>query len=74
MGHNIGMRIVEEFPAKAEIDCCSNFQQTSRTIAERAFSMFLGARGTARPVDNGEREAIITLEEHFLAEFADILP
>lgn len=74
MGNNIGMRIVEEFLAKTEIDRCSNFQQTSKTIAERAFPMFLGVRGTARPVDNGEREAIITLKELPLAEFVEIPP
>lgn len=72
MGNNVGMRLIEEFLAKTGIDRCSNFQQTCKTIAERAFPMFLGVRGSSRAVESGEREAIIMLKELPLAEFVEI--
>lgn len=74
MGNNMGMRLIEEFLAKSGIERCSNFQITARAIAERAFPMFLGVRGTARPADGDEsgKECVIILREIPLAEFVEI--
>jgi trafficking protein particle complex subunit 3 len=74
MGNNIGLRLIEEFLAKTGIDRCSNFQVTAKTIAERAFPMFLGVRGTARPAetDKSGKECVIILREIPLAEFVEI--
>ena len=41
-GHNIGVRLVDEFLAKTGVTQCSNFRETADTIAKVAFKMFLG--------------------------------
>lgn len=42
MGHNIGVRLVDEFLAKSGINSCSNFKETADIISKVAFKMFLG--------------------------------
>lgn len=42
MGHNIGVRLVDEFLAKSQTTSCSNFKDTADTISKVAFKMFLG--------------------------------
>lgn len=76
MGNNIGARLIEEFLARTGTEKCSNFQATARMIAERAFPMFLGVRGTARgaDADDTSRDSVIVLRELPLAEFVEIPP
>lgn len=42
MGHNIGVRLVDEFLAKSGVTNCSNFRETADVISKVAFKMFLG--------------------------------
>ena len=42
MGHNIGVRLVDEFLAKSGTTNCSNFKDTADVISKVAFKMFLG--------------------------------
>ena len=42
MGHNIGVRLVDEFCAKSRAVRCRNFRETMDTVAKEAFRMFLG--------------------------------
>ena len=42
MGYNIGVRLVDEFLAKAQIGTCQSFQETGEVIAKAGFKMFLG--------------------------------
>jgi hypothetical protein len=42
MGHNIGVRLIDEFLAKSGINNCSNFRETADAISKIAFKMFLG--------------------------------
>ena len=74
MGNNIGMRLIEEFLAKTGVDKCSSFEATAKTIAEKAFPMFLGIKGAVRPVDSDQsgKECLIVLREIPLAEFVEI--
>lgn len=41
-GYNIGVRLVDEFLAKSNVDKCNSFQDTCDVIAKVAFKMFLG--------------------------------
>lgn len=44
MGHNIGVRLVDEFCAKSRAGSkCRNFRETMDAVAKEAFRMFLGA-------------------------------
>jgi hypothetical protein len=53
MGHNIGIRLIDEYLAKAstqtQAQSCSNFRETAEMIGKVAFKMFLGV--TAEPVN-----------------------
>lgn len=42
MGHNIGVRLVDEFLAKSGTTNCANFKETADVISKVAFKMFLG--------------------------------
>lgn len=74
MGYNIGTRLIEEFLAKTALQKCGNFSETAKTIAERAFPMFLGVRGVAKPVGNGDQECLLSLRDIPLTEFVEIPP
>jgi hypothetical protein len=50
MGYNIGMRIIDEFLAKANAGSCSDFKETGEVIAKVAFRMFLGVTAECRHV------------------------
>ena len=40
-GHNIGVRLVDEFLAKAKMGRCSSFREAAEVIGRQAFPMFL---------------------------------
>lgn len=40
-GYNIGIRLVDEFLAKAKITKCSNFRESLEAVAKHALPMFL---------------------------------
>lgn len=42
MGHNIGVRLVDEFLAKSQTTSCASFKDTADIISKVAFKMFLG--------------------------------
>ncbi|GFH18320.1 trafficking protein particle complex subunit, partial [Haematococcus lacustris] len=46
MGYNIGIRLVDEFLAKARISRCNNFKETMEVIGKQAFFMFLGIQAS----------------------------
>lgn len=48
-GYNIGVRMVDEFLAKASISQCSSFAETADVISKVGFKMFLGVNVEARP-------------------------
>jgi len=41
-GYNIGVRLVDEFLAKSNLQSCVNFRETAQVIAKVGFKMFLG--------------------------------
>jgi len=42
MGYNIGVRLVDDFLAKSNLQSCVNFRETAQVIAKVGFKMFLG--------------------------------
>jgi len=70
MGYNIGVRLVDEFLAKAQIGQCSNFGDTAEVIAKVGFKMFLGI--TAEVVNVSSHEFSLQLPENPLAEFVEL--
>ena len=50
-GYNIGVRLIDEFLAKAQVGPCSSFTEAAEVIAKVGFKMFLGvtAEVAARP-------------------------
>jgi len=70
MGYNIGIRLVDEFLAKAQITACQNFSETGEVIAKVGFKMFLGV--SAEVVNAASNEFSLQLSENPLAEFVEL--
>ena len=69
-GYNIGIRLIDEFLAKAQISTCSNFGETAEVISKVGFKMFLGI--TAEVVNVSSHEFSLQLMENPLAEFVEL--
>ena len=69
-GYNIGIRLIDEFLAKAQISSCSNFGETAEVISKVGFKMFLGI--TAEVVNVSSHEFSLQLMENPLAEFVEL--
>ena len=55
-GHNIGIRLVDEFLAKARMGKCSSFRETAEVIAKQAFVMFINVQATCTNWSQDARE------------------
>ncbi|CAD2089236.1 trafficking protein particle complex subunit 3, putative [Plasmodium vinckei vinckei] len=72
MGHNIGVRLIEEFLAKSEISFCEDFEETMEVIAKVAFKMFLGITGTVTCVNKDSNIYSIIFHENPLCDFVEL--
>lgn len=70
MGYNIGIRLIDEFLAKAGIGSCSSFTETAEVIAKVGFKMFLGV--TAEVVGATTSEFSLQFAENPLADFVEL--
>lgn len=43
-GYNIGIRLVDEFLAKAKVGRCANFREAAEVVAKQAFYMFMNVQ------------------------------
>ena len=71
IGKQVGYRLVEDFFARSGLPKCSTFEECMAVICEVAFKMFLNMQPKYKML--GEQEAVITLTENPLAEYA-VLP
>lgn len=55
-GYNIGIRLVDEFLAKARMGKCSSFRETAEVIAKQAFIMFINVQCTVTNWSQDARE------------------
>jgi hypothetical protein len=70
MGYNIGVRLIDEFLAKAQVGQCGSFQETAEVISKVGFKMFLGV--TAEVSAATASEFCLQLAENPLAEFVEL--
>jgi len=70
MGYNIGVRLIDEFLAKAQIGACGSFAETADVIAKVGFKMFLGV--TAEVASASGSEFCLQFAESPLADFVEL--
>ena len=70
MGYNIGIRLIDEFLAKAGVGQCGSFAETADVIAKVGFKMFLGV--TAEVVGASANEFTLQFSDNPLADFVEL--
>lgn len=72
MGYNIGIRLVDEFLAKAKVARCSSFKESIELVAKQAFPMFLNmALGVSNWSPDG-KECSLVFTDNPLTEFVEL--
>ena len=74
MGHNIGVRLIDEFLSKTNISSCNNFKETIEIITKIAFKMFLGITPDIIYTSNDNNSFTILLTDNPFIDFVEIPP
>ena len=77
MGHNIGIRLIDEFLAKSGVDMespCSSFRETADMICKVAFRMFLNMNAECSNWSTEENYFSVTFNDNPLTEFVELPP
>lgn len=72
MGYNIGVRLIDEFLAKANVSRCSDFRESADIIAKVGFKMFLGVSATVGGWSADGTECSLLLEDNPLVDFVEL--
>lgn len=72
MGRNIGVRLIEEFLSKSNLERCLSFKETSEIICKVGFKMFLNIVPTVTSWSADGRTFQITLTENPLSNFVEL--
>ncbi|KAE9968222.1 transport protein particle 22 kDa subunit [Venturia inaequalis] len=72
MGYNIGMRLVEDFLAKANSPACANFRETAETISKIGFKIFLNVTPTVTNWTSDNKQFSLIFEDNPLADFVEL--
>ncbi|KAI8998402.1 transport protein particle 22 kDa subunit [Gaertneriomyces sp. JEL0708] len=72
MGYNIGVRLIEDFLAKAGTAKCGDFRETAETIAKVGFKIFLGISPTIANWSADTKEFSLIIEDNPLADFVEL--
>ncbi|TPX36243.1 hypothetical protein SmJEL517_g01586 [Synchytrium microbalum] len=72
MGYNIGVRLIEDFLAKANISKCSDFKDTADMIAKVGFKIFLGITPQVTHWAANGKEFSLLLDDNPLADFVEL--
>jgi hypothetical protein len=72
MGYNIGLRLIEDFLAKASTGACQNFRDTAELVSKVGFKMFLNVTPTVTQWSGDGKAFTLVLEENPLAEFVEL--
>ncbi|KAL6553424.1 hypothetical protein OROGR_007266 [Orobanche gracilis] len=72
MGYNIGVRLVDEFLAKANVSRCIDFRETAEVIAKVGFKMFLGVTASVTNCDPEGTTCSLILEDIPLVDFVEL--
>jgi len=74
MGHNIGIRLIDEFLAKSNTTSCGNFRETAEIIGKVAFKMFLGVTCDVTNWNSEGTSFSLILNENPLTDFVELPP
>ena len=72
MGYNIGIRLVEDFMARANIGKCQDFRETADVLSKRAFKMYLNITPTVTNWSLAGDEFSLILDNNPLSEFVEL--
>eukprot|EP00897_Mesotaenium_endlicherianum_P005067 jgi/Mesen1/4589/ME000232S03852 len=72
MGFNIGVRLIDEFLAKANITRCSDFRESADIVAKVGFKMFLGVTATVANWNADYTECSLLLDDNPLVDFVEL--
>lgn len=70
IGHNIGVRLVDEFLAKSSSQPCQSFRDVMESLSKVGMKMFLGV--DADLVELGPKSFMITFAENPLNDFVEL--
>uniref|UniRef100_A0A8D0G6I5 Trafficking protein particle complex subunit n=1 Tax=Sphenodon punctatus TaxID=8508 RepID=A0A8D0G6I5_SPHPU len=74
MGHNIGIRLVEDFLARSAVRKCRSYSETVGMIAQVAFKLYLGITPTVSCSNTKGNEFSLILDKNPLVDFVEELP
>lgn len=72
MGHNIGIRLIDEFLANSRLTRCGDFKETAETIAKVGFKMFLSTTATVIDWNADKTECTLVLDDNPLTDFVEL--
>ena len=72
MGYNIGVRIIEDFLARANVGACQDFRETADVIAKTAFKMYLGITPVVGNWSPAGDEFSLLMENNPLTDFVEL--
>lgn len=72
MGYNIGVRVVDEYCAKARGVRCRSFRETMDVVAKDAFRMFLGVAAVAEGWAPDASACTLRIPDNPLADFVEL--
>lgn len=72
VGHNIGVRVVEEVLARTGLGRCADFKDTMEAVARVGFKMFMGICPTIANWSADGKECRLVLEENPLVEYVHL--
>ncbi|KAL1921547.1 uncharacterized protein VTP21DRAFT_11263 [Calcarisporiella thermophila] len=72
MGYNIGVRLIEDFLARANIGRCSDFRDAAEVISKVGFKIFLNITPNITNWSQDGKEFSLVFEENPLAEFVEL--
>ncbi|RIA92217.1 putative TRAPP complex component Bet3 [Glomus cerebriforme] len=72
MGYNIGVRLIEDFLARASLGRCADFRETAEVISKIGFKIFLNITPTVTNWSSNNKEFSLIFEENPLAEFVEL--
>ncbi|XP_041353997.1 trafficking protein particle complex subunit 3-like [Gigantopelta aegis] len=72
MGYNIGVRLIEDFLARANVSRCNDFKETADIVAKVAFKMYLGITPVVSNWSPSADEFSLLIENNPLSDFVEL--
>ncbi|CAD7701853.1 unnamed protein product [Ostreobium quekettii] len=72
MGHNIGVRLIDEFLSKSRITRCGSFRETAEVVGKQGFWMFLNITADIRDWNSDGTECSLIFLDNPLADFVEL--